>query len=174
MSSCFSNLLGVFKLCLPTVCLLSWRPIMLLAITGHPELWLGGGRCSEETTTILQEKNSMEAQTQARTCQSHSSGADQVTSVPRLCSVDRQFDRHKRRPPPRPHVSAERPECQYGVVFTYRYTQNSHLNTTGSKNTCIQKHFRHMRTHSSVLSSRTASMSGRRTVSRTPRLPRRE
>lgn len=71
-------------------------------------------------------------------------------------------------PTPRPHVSAERPECQYGVVFTYRYTQNSHLNTSGSKNTCIQKHFRHIRTHSSVLSSRTASMSDRGKTSRTP------
>lgn len=30
---------------------------------------------------------------------------------------------------PQPHVSAERPESQYAVVFTYRCTQNSHLNT---------------------------------------------
>lgn len=113
----------------------------------------------------VREKNRTEAQTQAHTCQSRSSGADQVTLVPRFCSADR-LRRTQTTPPD--HVSAERPECQYGVVFTYRCTQNSHLNTTGSKNTCIQNHFRRIRTHSSVLSSRTASMPGRGKISRTP------
>lgn len=37
----------------------------------------------------VREKNRTEAQTQAHTCQSRSSGADQVTLVPRFRSADR-------------------------------------------------------------------------------------
>lgn len=105
------------------------------------------GTCCEKRRmlpSLVGEKNRMEAQTQA---------------PDHLCSAV-QTDRQTQTTPPhpRPHVSAERLECRYGVVFTYRYTQNSHLNTTGSKK---YMHTKTLQTHSSVLSSRTASVSGR-------------
>lgn len=160
-SSCFSSLLGILKesfACKQCNCFHGdpscfWLPQDIPSYSWEED-------AAQSLASPVWEKQRMEAQTQARTGQSHGSGAHRVTLVPRFCSVDR----HKQ--PPRPHVSAGRPECQYGVIFIYRYTQNSRLNTTGSKNTRIQKHFRHMRTHSSVLSSRTASMSGRGKISR--------